>query len=118
MPSLKALKTLVNKRVNKRLSAARKQILSIVERIMKTPNKPAKAEPKKKTEEKVSCQVCWEDFAPSDMDRHMEEVHVGSWFIRCMQCDEGFNFKTKYIIHLKNCPTPVGEGEDRLAFNK
>ena len=77
---------------------------------MKTPNKAAKAEPKKKTEEKVSCQVCWEDFAASEMDRHMEEVHAGSWFIRCIHCDE-------YYIHLRNCPTSLGEGKDRLAFN-
>ena len=79
---------------------------------MKTPNKPAKAEPKKKTEEKVSCQVCWEDLAASEMDRHMDR------HIRCIYCDEGFDFKMKYYIHLQNCPIPLGEGEDRLAFNK
>ena len=91
-------------RVNTRLSAARKQILSIF---------------KKKKEEKVPCQVCRENVARSDLDRHWEEFHVGSpWLIRCFCCDKGFDSNTKYYIHLRNCPIPLGEGEDRLAFNK
>ena len=67
--------------------------------------------------EPIFCQVCREDVY-DDMDRHRDEVHLGRKYyrIRCIYCDEGFHYKTKYYNHLKNCPTPIGENENRLAF--